>query len=163
MTGEQMQHIVGLIVARLQARCGQTATLSVDALRTAPVAALCCAHDRLAIAHADLCFLQQLALGERGDPAVANLAQALALGVAVDISLRSDLLGCLPVKKLARLPLTLWDEQGKAVHLHAASVLSYRDIAGLAAGWLVATRQTAITALAREAAHIHQIHIVKQE
>nr|WP_318381115.1 microcompartment protein PduM [uncultured Enterobacter sp.] len=163
MTGEQMQHIVGLIVARLQARTGQTATLSVDALRAASVMALCCACGRLQIQQADLCFLQRLAQGESTDPAIEHLTQALALGVAVDVSVRRDLLVCLPVKKLARLPVAFADEHGQPVRFHPAAVLSYRDVAGLPAGWLVTARHTVITALAREAAHTHHIQLVKQE
>ncbi|MFB0710658.1 microcompartment protein PduM [Buttiauxella noackiae] len=163
MTSEQMQHLIGEIIARLHVRTGQTATLSVGALRTASITSLCCTYDRLHICQADLIFLQHLARGENTDAAVQHLYEALAFGVAVDLSLHSTLLACLPVKKLAHLPLSLRDEHGIPVYLHPAAVLSYRDVSGHSTGWLVTARQTVITALARERAQYQHLQLLEQE
>ena len=44
-------------------------------------------------------------------------------------------------KKLARLPLTFSDPLGQPVRLHAASVLTYADVARFSGGYLVLRRR----------------------
>lgn len=124
MTDEQMQQIVGLIIARLQARPGNTAMLSAEALRHAPVQELVMAHDALHIGQATLPFLHQLAEGKCDDTAVANLFEALSLGMAVCIALPVQILAHLPLRGLAALPCCWCDPQGNKVTLHLKNVLS---------------------------------------
>ncbi|PCR06661.1 microcompartment protein PduM, partial [Klebsiella pneumoniae] len=69
----------------------------------------------------------------------------------------------LAVKKLARLPLTFSDPLGQPVRLHAASVLTYADVAHFSGGYLVLRRRPIITALAREAAVARHVQLIKQE
>lgn len=163
MTDAQMQQIVELIVARLQARSGHTAVLSQEQLRHASALRLFLHHDRLQVECTDLPFLRQLAEGDRDNTAVANLFEALSLGMPVCVSLPCRSLAHLPLRALARLPCQWRDEQGNAVMLHLNNVLSYRDIRGLRNGWLVTSRKTVITALAREAALSQHLQLVKQE
>lgn len=66
-------------------------------------------------------------------------------------------------KKLARLPLTFSDPLGQPVRLHAASVLTYADVARFSGGYLVLRRRPIITALAREAAVARHVQLIKQE
>lgn len=163
MNNEQLAHIVGLIVARLQARQGNPLTLSQEELRHASVMKFFLNHDALCVQQTDLCFLRALADGDQDNTAVAHLFEALALGMSVSITLNSRLLPCLPLKTLAKLPVTFMDEQGVTVVIHQAKVLSYRDVAGLNACWLAVSRKTVITALARDAVISQHIRLVKQE
>lgn len=163
MNDEQIQHIVGLIVARLQARRGKVVTLSQETLRHAPVLKLFLTHDALQVEHTDLPFLRQLAEGDRDNTAVANLYEALSLGMAVCITLPTHGLAHLPLRDLARLPCRWCDARGENIVLHLKNVLSYRDLSGLRGGWLVISRKTVMTALAREAARAQHIQLVKQE
>ncbi|WLI77635.1 PduM family microcompartment protein [Kosakonia sp. H02] len=163
MTDAQIRHIVELIVARLAARSGNPVTLSQEQLRHATVLKLFLAHDRLSIAHTDLPFICQLAEGDSDNTAVANLFEALSLGMEVCVTLPVRSFAHLPLRDLARVPCRWCDAHGAAVRLHLKNVLSYRDIAGLRGGWLVTSRKTVITALAREAAQTQYIQLVKQE
>ncbi len=158
-----MQHIVGLIVARLQARLGHTATLSVDALSHTPALKLFLTHDALRVGPTDLPFLRQLADAGSDSTAVANLREALSLGMAVCITLPTQALAHLPLRDLAALPCRWCDPQGTTVILHLKNILSYRDLSALREGWLVTSRHTVITPLARETALARHIQLVKQE
>ena len=121
------------------------------------------AHDALHIVQATLQFLHQLAEGKCDDSAVANLFEALSLGMAVSIALPVQILAHLPLRALTPLPCCWCDPQGNKVALHLKNVLSYRDLRALHGGWLVTSRRTVITALAREAALAQHIQLVKQE
>ena len=81
----------------------------------------------------------------------------------MQLTLHGQLLPVIPVKKLARLPLTFADERGLPLVLHAGSVLSYRDVAPLGPGRLVIHRKCLVTALARDAAQARNIELIKQE
>lgn len=163
MTDEQIRHIVELIVARLQARSGNPATLSQEQLRHASVLKLFLTHDSLSVTRTDLPFICQLAEGDRDNTAVANLFEALSLGMPVCVTLPGRSLAHLPLRDLARVPCQWRDTDGATVALHLKNVLSYRDISGRRGGWLVTSRKTVITALAREAAQAQHIQLVKQE
>ncbi|WP_348235201.1 PduM family microcompartment protein, partial [Salmonella enterica] len=71
----------------------------------------------------------------------------------VQLSLHSQMLPVIQVKKLARLPMVFTDERGLPLILHEGSVLSYRDVALLSLGRMVVHRKFIVTALARDAAH----------
>ena len=163
MNNEQMQRIVELIVARLLARQGNLLKLSQEELRHASAMRLFLTHDQLRVTQTDLCFLRDLAEGDRDNTAVAHLFEALALGMKVEIALHHRLLGSLPLKELAKLPLTFSDETGTPVIALTSRLLRYRDIVGLSGCWLVTSRKTLITALAREAVVSQHIRLVKQE
>jgi len=163
MNSEQMQHIVELIAARLLARVNNVVTLSQEELRHGSAMAHFLTHDTLRIQQTDMCFIHQLAEGDRDNTAVAHLFEALTLGMGVTVSISSRLLLCLPLRSLAKLPLSFCDENGNRITLCQAKVLSYRDIVGLSGGWLVTSRRTLITALAREALAAQHIRLVKQE
>jgi microcompartment protein PduM len=105
----------------------------------------------------------QLAEAETDDAAARNIHDALAFGIRVQLTLHSQLLPVIPVKKLARLPVTFTDERGLPLILHAGSVLSYRDVAPLGQGRLVIHRKCLVTALARDAAQARNIQFIKQE
>ncbi len=163
MNSEQMQHIVELIAARLLARVNHVITLSQQELRHASAMAHFLTHDALLVQQTDLCFLRQLADGDQDNTAVAHLFEALSLGMQVTLSINSRFLPFLPLFSLAKLPLTLRDENGNSITCCKTKVLSYRDIVGLKGGWLVTSRKTIITALAREALAAQHIRLVKQE
>ncbi|MFK9879943.1 PduM family microcompartment protein, partial [Klebsiella pneumoniae] len=111
----------------------------------------------------DLPLLEQLA-GQRALAAAGcALHEAMAWGVRVQLTLLPALLPALAVKKLARLPLTFSDPLGQPVRLHAASVLTYADVARFSGGYLVLRRRPIITALAREAAVARHVQLIKQE
>ena len=111
----------------------------------------------------DLPLLEQLA-GQRALAAAGcALHEAMAWGVRVQLTLLPALLPALAVKKLARLPLTFSDPLGQPVRLHAASVLTYADVARFSGGYLVLRRCPIITALAREAAVARHVQLIKQE
>jgi len=163
MNGEILQRIVEEIVSRLQRRAHSTATLSVAQLREADSRSLFCQHASLRILLIDLPLLGQLAEAETDDPAAWKIHDALAFGIRVQLSVHSQLLPVIPVKKLARLPVMFTDEHGLALTLHAGSLLSYRDVALLGQGRLVLHRKCLVTALAREAANARNIQLIKQE
>ncbi|QGN39504.1 microcompartment protein PduM [Klebsiella oxytoca] len=163
MNGELLQRIVEEIVSRLQQRAGSTASLSVAQLRDADCPALFCQHASLRIQLVDLPLLDQLADANTDDAAARKIHHALAFGVRVQLTLHSQLLPVIPVKKLARLPLAFADERGLPLVLHAGSLLSYRDVALLDKGRLVLHRKCIVTALAREAANTRNIQLIKQE
>lgn len=164
MNGETLQRIVEEIVSRLQRRAQSTATLSVTQLRDADCPALFCQHASLRILLVDLPLLGQLADAETDDAAARKIHDALAFGIRVQLSLHSQLLPVIPVKKkLARLPLVFTDEHGLPLVLHAGSVLSYRDVALLSRGRVVVHRKCIVTAMARDAANARNIQLIKQE
>lgn len=163
LSGPQLQQIVGMVIARLLARRQQVARLSVAQLREAEIDRLLCGHATLAISLADTAFLSRLAAGEDSDPAVRHLNAALAVGAAVSISVHHRLLAAPAIGRLAALPIAVFDERGQQVHISRAQVLSYRHIAALSGGWLVAPPGALITPLARETALARGIKLVKQE
>ncbi len=160
MNGETLQRIVEEIVSRLHRRAQSTATLSVTQLRDADCPALFCQHASLRILLIDLPLLGQLADAETGDAAARKIHDALAFGIRVQLSLHSQLLPVIPVKKLARLPLVFTDEHGLPLVLHAGSVLSYRDVALLSRGRVVVHRKCIVTAMARDAANARNIQLI---
>lgn len=162
MNNQLMQRVIAEVVARLEARASKTAELSVAQLREAPVARLICDNATLHIAQADLPFLSALAGSETSDTGALNVHQALAAGMTVQITLFSALLPALPLKKLARLPVCWRDEHQRVVYLHAARLLSYRDVAHIENGWLVIRRDSVVTTMAREAAATRHLRLVKQ-
>ncbi|WP_308563137.1 microcompartment protein PduM [uncultured Klebsiella sp.] len=163
MNGEILQRVIEEIVSRLQRRARSTATLSVAQLRDADCRNLFCQHASLRILLVDLPLLNQLVEAESNAPVVRKIHQALAFGIRVQITLHSQLLQAIPVKKLARLGITFTDERGLPLILHSASLLSYRDVARLDKGRLLLRRQCIVTALARETANARNIQLIKQE
>ena len=159
MNHAMLQRIVEEVAARLRRRALSTATLSVAQLGEADIRSLLCQHASLRIVQVDLPLLEQLA-GQRALAAAGcALHEAMAWGVRVQLTL----LPALAVKKLARLPLTFSDPLGQPVRLHAASVLTYADVARFSGGYLVLCRRPIITALAREAAVARHVQLIKQE
>ena len=158
MNHAMLQRIVEEVAARLRHRALSTATLSVAQLGEADIRSLLCQHASLRIVQVDLPLLEQLA----GQRALAAAGCALH-GVRVQLTLLPALLPALAVKKLARLPLTFSDPLGQPVRLHAASVLTYADVARFSGGYLVLRRRPIITALAREAAVARHVQLIKQE
>lgn len=163
MNGEILQRVIEEIVSRLQRRARSTATLSVAQLRDADCRSLFCQHASLRILLVDLPLLSQLADDETDDPVARKIHDAMAFGIRVQITLHSQLLQAIPVKKLARLPVQFSDERGLPLILHAGSLLSYRDVARLDKGRLLLRRQCIVTALARETANARNIQLIKQE
>ncbi len=163
MNHAMRQRIVEEVAARLRRRALSTATLSVAQLGEADIRSLLCQHASLRIVQVDLPLLEQLA-GQRALAAAGcALHEAMAWGVRVQLTLLPALLPALAVKKLARLPLTFSDPLGQPVRLHAASVLTYADVARFSGGYLVLRRRPIITALAREAAVARHGQLIKQE
>lgn len=163
MNHAMLQRIVEEVAARLRHRALSTATLSVAQLGEADIRSLLCQHASLRIVQVDLPLLEQLA-GQRALAAAGcALHEAMAWGVRVQLTLLPALLPALAVKKLARLPLTFSDPLGQPVRLHAASVLTYADVARFSGGYLVLRRRPIITALAREAAVARHVQLIKQE
>lgn len=163
MNHAMLQRIVEEVAARLRRRALSTATLSVAQLGEADIRSLLCQHASLRIVQVDLPLLEQLA-GQRALAAAGcALHEAMAWGVRVQLTLLPAQLPALAVKKLARLPLTFSDPLGQPVRLHAASVLTYADVARFSGGYLVLRRRPIITALAREAAVARHVQLIKQE
>ncbi|EIX9156894.1 TPA: microcompartment protein PduM [Klebsiella pneumoniae] len=163
MNHAMLQRIVEEVAARLRHRALSTATLSVAQLGEADIRSLLCQHASLRIVQVDLPLLEQLA-GQRALAAAGcALHEAMAWGVRVQLTLLPAQLPALAVKKLARLPLTFSDPLGQPVRLHAASVLTYADVAHFSGGYLVLRRRPIITALAREAAVARHVQLIKQE
>ena len=158
MNHAMLQRIVEEVAARLRRRALSTATLSVAQLGEADIRSLLCQHASLRIVQVDLPLLEQLA----GQRALAAAGCALHEAMAW-LTLLPALLPALAVKKLARLPLTFSDPLGQPVRLHAASVLTYADVARFSGGYLVLRRRPIITALAREAAVARHVQLIKQE
>jgi microcompartment protein PduM len=163
MNSAQMQHIVELIAARLLARINNAVVLTQEELRHASAMAHFLCHDTLHVKQTDIYFLHQLSEGDQDNTAVAHLFEALTLGMKVTVSINSRLLNYLPLNELAKLPLSLCDEHENSITYCKSKVLSYRDIVGLKGGWLLTSRKTIITALAREALAAQHIRLVKQE
>lgn len=163
MNGERLQRIVEEIISRLQRRAESTVTLSVAQLRDADCRDLFCQHASLRVLLVDLPLLNQLAEADIDDAAARNIHDALAFGLRVQLTLHSQLLPVIPVKKLARLPVNFTDERGVPLILHAGSVLSYRDVAPLGRVRLVIQRKCLVTALAHDAVQARNIQLIKQE
>ena len=158
MNHAMLQRIVEEVAARLRRRALSTATLSVAQLGEADIRSLLCQHASLRIVQVDLPLLEQLA-GQRALAAAGcALHEAMAWGVRVQLTLLPALLPALAVKKL-----TFSDPLGQPVRLHAASVLTYADVARFSGGYLVLRRRPIITALAREAAVARHVQLIKQE
>lgn len=162
MNGDLLQRIVEEVVSRLQRRAQSTVTLSVAQLRETPSRALFSQYASVHILQVDLPLLEQIANNDSSHAAVM-IHEALALGLRVQLSVQRRLLPAVPVKKLARLPLILCDEQGQPIMLHPTRLLSYADVAPLPAGLLVLHRKCVVTALARETASSRHIQLMKQE
>ncbi|CBG88883.1 microcompartment protein PduM [Citrobacter rodentium] len=163
MNDELLQRIVEEVVARLRQRADSAIALSVAQLRETPSRTLFCRYAALHVLQADLSLLRQIAENDRSDSAAALLHDALASGLRVRISLQRALLPALPVKKLARLPLTFCDEQGMRVMLHPTRLVTYADVVRSDHGLLVLPRKCIVTALARDAASSRNIQFFKQE
>ena len=147
MNHAMLQRIVEEVAARLRRRARSTATLSVAQLGEADIHSLLCQHASLRIVQVDLPLLEQLT-GQRALTAAGcALHEAMAWGVRVQLTL---------------LPALL-DPPGQPVRLHAASVLTYADVARLHGGYLVLRRRPIITALAREAAVARHVQLITQE
>ncbi|EMM5419332.1 microcompartment protein PduM [Citrobacter amalonaticus] len=163
MNGELLQRIVEEVVTRLQRRAQSTVTLSVAQLWETPSRALFSQYASVHILQVDLPLLEQIADNDSSHAAAVMIHEALAFGLRVQLSLQRRLLPAVPVKKLARLPLILCDEQGQPIMLHPTRLLSYADVAPLPAGLLVLHRKCVVTALARETASSRHIQLMKQE
>ena len=149
MNHAMLQRIVEEVAARLRRRALSTATLSVAQLGEADIRNLLCQHASLRIVQVDLPLLEQLA-GQRALAAAGcALHEAMAWGVRVQLTLLPALLPALAL--------------GQPVRLHAASVLTYADVARFSGGYLVLRRRPIITALAREAAVARHVQLIKQE
>lgn len=162
MNHAMLQRIVEEVAARLRHRALSTATLSVAQLGEADIRSLLCQHASLRIVQVDLPLLEQLA-GQRALAAAGcalHEAMAWRSGTANAASRPAPRAGG---KKLARLPLTFSDPLGQPVRLHAASVLTYADVARFSGGYLVLRRRPIITALAREALVARHVQLIKQE
>lgn len=107
MNGELLQRIVEEVLTRLQRRAESTLTLSVVQLRETPSRTLFSRYSSLHVLQVDLPLLEKIAENDATDSAAVILHDALAFGLQVRLSLRRALLPALPVKKLARLPLTV--------------------------------------------------------
>lgn len=163
MNGDRLQRIVEEVVYRLQRRAQSAVTLSVAQLRETPPRALFSQYASVHILQVDLPLLEQIANNDSSHADAVMIHEALAFGLRVQLSLQRRLLPAVPVKKLARLPLILCDEQGQPIMLHPTRLLSYADVARLPAGWLVLRRKCVVTALARETASARHIQFIKQE
>lgn len=163
MNEVNVQRIVAEVVSRLQRRAQSRIALNTAQLRNADSRALFSQYGNLHLLLADLPLLRGIAEQDNRDIVAMKIHSALALGVNVQISLRRSLLPSLSVKKLARLPLRFCDENGQAIMLHPGQILSYSDVARLRRQILVLHRRCVVTALAREAASVRNIQLIKQE
>ncbi|ECG8592049.1 microcompartment protein PduM [Salmonella enterica subsp. salamae] len=163
MNEDKVQRIVEEVVLRLQRRAQNKIALSAAQLRDTDSRMLFSQYGTLCLLLADLALLKGIAEQDNRNIAAMKIHSALALGLNVQISLRLSLLPSLPVKKLARLPLSFCDENGQAITLHPGQLLSYSDIARLKHQILVLRRRCIVTALAREAATVRNIQLIKQE
>ncbi|EGS7300999.1 microcompartment protein PduM [Salmonella enterica] len=163
MNEDKVQRIAEEVVFRLQRRAQSNIALSTAQLRDADSRTLFSRYGNLRILLADLPLLRGIAEQNDNDIAAIKLHYALALGVNVQISLCRSLLTSLPVKKLARLPLSFCDENGQSIILHSGQLLSYADVARLRCQILVLRRRCIVTALAHEAASVRNIQLIRQE
>ncbi|EBA9645002.1 microcompartment protein PduM [Salmonella enterica] len=163
MNEDKVQRIVEEVVFRLQRRAQSKITLSTAQLRDADSRTLFSRYGNLRILLAELPLLRRIAEQNDSDITAMKIHCALALGVNVQISLRRTLLASLPVKRLARLPLSFCDEKGQAIILHSGQLLSYSDIVRLTCQILVLRRRCIVTALAHEAASVRNIQLIRQE
>ena len=163
MNGERLQQIIEEVISRLQRRARSSVTISLGQLREANLQTLFCQYATLRILQVDLPLLEQIAQPGSSDKTATAIHEALAWGVCIQLSVQHRLLPALPVKKLARLPLTFSDERGQTVLLHPVRLLSYADVARLRGGVLVLPRRCVVTALAREAASSRHLQLITQE
>ncbi|WP_042284185.1 microcompartment protein PduM [Citrobacter sedlakii] len=163
MNGELLQRIVEEVLTRLQRRAESMLTLSVAQLRETPSRTLFSRYSSLHVLQVDLPLLEKIAENDATDSAAVILHDALAFGLQVRLSLRRALLPALPVKKLARLPLTFCDEQDVRIVLHPTRLVSYADVVRSSGGVFVLHRKCVVTALARDAASSRNIQFIKQE
>lgn len=164
MSDERRRHIVDEVVARLQRRAQSTLILSGAPLREAVDSeALFCRHATLHLLRVDLSLLTRIAHADATDPAAAFIQDALAYGLRVQLSVARRLLPALPLRRLARLPLALRDEQGEIIHLHPGKLLGYADVAHLPGGVLLLPHRCVVTPLARETAARRHLQLIKQE
>lgn len=163
MNGERLQQIIEEVISRLRQRAESAIALSVAQLREADSRTLFCQYSTLRVLQVDLPLLEHIAQYDTSDETAAILHEALAFGLCVQLSVQRRLLPTLPVKKLARLPLAFSDELGQSIILHPARLLSYADIACLTCGAVVLRRNCVVTAMAREAAGLRNLQLIKQE
>ncbi len=162
MTPDQ-DTLLARVFARLNEREHQVLSLTPEQLQTGLRPEQLSHHGTLHVRLADSHFLAALAGQSGNDGAVASVLTALAWGLQVHISLHSQLLGCLPLKALARMPVVFRDHQGRQIWLLTQALLSYRDIAQKHNGWLVVSNKMRLTPLAKETLVSHQLLLVRQE
>lgn len=155
--------VVAEVVARLAARENHVFTTTPQQLAPGLAPTDFTRYAEVHIHHADNHFLAQLAGQSGGSPAIQSVLGALAWGLRVQISLHPQLLPCLPVKALARMPVSFSDLEGHTIWLLPQALISYRDIATKKQGWVVVSRQAHLTPLAKETLAPHQLQLIRQE
>ncbi len=163
LSASWVTRVVAEVIARLAARESKVFTTTPQQLVQCLAPADFTRYAEVHIRQADNHFLAQLAGQSGGSPAIQSVLGALAWGLRVHISLHPQLLPCLPVKALARMPVTFSDLEGHAIWLLPQALVSYRDIATKKQGWVVVSRQTHITPLAKETLAPHQLQLIRQE
>lgn len=164
MNGETLQRIVEEIVSRLQRRAQSTATLKPLRNFVMPTVQHCSVSTRRCASCSSTCRCWvSLRMQKPTMPPPGKFTTRWRLASAYRLSLHSQLLPVIPVKKLARLPLVFTDEHGLPLVLHAGSVLSLSRCRAAARGRLVVHRKCIVTAMARDAANARNIQLIKQE
>lgn len=163
MMTPDLETLLARVFIRLNEREHRVLSLTPEQLLTGLSPEQLSHHATLHIRLADSHFLAALAGQSGNDAAVSSVLTALAWGLQVHISLHSQLLGCLPLKALARMPLAFSDHQGRQIWLLTQALLSYRDIAQKHNGWLVVSSKTRLTPLAKETLLSHQLLLIRQE
>ncbi|CNE52192.1 microcompartment protein PduM [Yersinia mollaretii] len=163
LTQAQTEQLVSQIVTRLTERERRVHALLLPQLRAGLDSWVFVHHATLHLMLPDLAFMHRLAQFDTRCPAVTALNEAWSWGMKVHISLHRQLLAALPAAALRPLPLSFSDSQGIAVRLHTGKVLSYRDIATLAPGWLLIDAHTLVTPLAQDTVSARHIQLLRQE
>ncbi len=163
LTQAQTEQLVSQIVTRLTERERRVHALLLPQLRAGLEPWVFVRHATLHLMLPDLAFMHRLAQSDSQCPAVNALNEAWSWGMKVHISLHRQLLAALPAAALRRMPLSLSDNQGVAVGLHAGRVLGYRDIATLSSGWLLIDAHTLVTPLAQDTVSARHIQLLRQE
>ena len=163
LSPSQIEQIVNQIAALLVQRERAVYAARQDELARGLSPSVFVRHAHLHIQQPTAAFMVQLAALDAAERAVNSVLEAWSYGIKVHISLHRQLLPLLPVQPLSRLPLTLSDHQGIAVHLCGKKVIGYRDVAELQDGVLLLERRAILTALAADLLTQHHIHWIRPE
>jgi microcompartment protein PduM len=158
-----LETIVARVIALLHQRETKTYTVNMAELTNGLSKTIYLHHARLYLPLPDLAFIQSMVAYDSHNPAVATILETWAYGVRLHLMVHRQLLAALPIRKLARLPVTLVDQLDIPVKMLTGGSISYANVVLLHDCWLLIERSTFLTSLARDVLEKQNIKLIWQD